>query len=82
MIIGKINLYYASSSKMAGSTTVDSKFNNCKVFATAQIVSQTPYTTNLWNVVGAVNDGKLTIEAFGSGFVNGHILAVAYLISL
>lgn len=81
IVSGKINLFYSSSSKMTGSISVDSKYNGCKVFATAQMASQTPYTgSNLWNIVGVVSSGKLTIDAYGAGFVNGHILSVAYLL--
>ena len=66
---------------MTGSISVDSKYNGCKVFATAQMASQTPYTgSNLWNIVGVVSSGKLTIDAYGAGFVNGHTLSVAYLL--
>lgn len=81
MLAGKMNLYYRSSSKMSDSIDVDSKFNNCKVLVSAQSVSGTPYTgSNLWNVTGIVSGGKLTIEAFGSGFVSGHVLSVSYLL--
>ena len=80
MLADKMNLYYKSSSQMSGSTDVDSKFNDCKVFATAQIVSQTPYSSNLQNIVGVVSNGKLTIDAFGIGFVSGHIITVSYLL--
>ena len=81
IVSGKINLFYSSSSKMTGSISVDSKYNGCKVFATAQMASQTPYTgSNLWNIVGVVSSGKLTIDAYGAGFVNGHTLSVAYLL--
>ena len=81
IVSGKINLFYSSSSKMTGSISVDSKYNGCKVFATAQMASQTPYTgSNLWNIVGVVSSGILTIDAYGAGFVNGHILSVAYLL--
>lgn len=81
MLAGKMTLYYKSSSQMTGSTSVDSKFNDCKVLVSAQSVNGTPYTgSNLWNVTGIVSDGKLTIDAFGSGFVSGHVLSVSYLL--
>ena len=83
MLSGNMNLYYKSSSKMSDSIDVDSKFNNCKVLVSAQSVNGTPYTgSNLWNVTGIVSDGKLTIDAFGSGFVSGHVLSVSYLLIL
>lgn len=81
MLAGKMSLYYKSSSQMTGSTSVDSKFDNCKVLVSAQSVNGTPYTgSNLWNVTGIVSDGKLTIDAFGSGFVSGHVLSVSYML--
>lgn len=81
MLAGKMSLYYKSSSQMTGNTSVDSKFNNCKVLVSAQSVSGTPYTgSNLWNVTGIVSDGKLTIDAWGAGFVSGHVLSVSYLL--
>lgn len=81
MLSGKMNIYYKSSSQMTGNTAVDSKFNNCKVLVSAQSVSGTPYTgSNLWNVTGIVSDGKLTIDAWGTGFVSGHVLSVSYLL--
>ena len=81
MLSGKMNLYYKSSSQMSGSTDVDSKFNNCKVLVSAQSVNGTPYTgANLLNVTGIVSGVKLTINAFGNGFVSGHVLSVAYLL--
>ena len=81
MFSGKMSLYYKSSSQMSDSIDVDSKFNNCKVLVSAQSVSGTPYTgSNLWNVTGIVSGGKLTINAFGNGFVSGHVLSVAYLL--
>lgn len=81
MFSGNMNLYYKSSSQMTGSTSVDSKFNECKVLVSAQSVNGTPYTgSNLWNVTGIVSGGKLTIDAFGSGFVSGHVLSVSYLL--
>lgn len=81
MLTGNMNLYYKSSSQLTGSTSVDSKFNECKVLVSAQSVNGTPYTgSNLWNVTGIVSDGKLTIDAFGSGFVSGHVLSVSYML--
>lgn len=81
MFSGKMSLYYKSSSQMSDSIDVDSKFNNCKVLVSAQSVNGTPYTgSNLWNVTGIVSGGKLTINAFGNGFVSGHVLSVAYLL--
>ena len=81
MLAGKMNLYYKSSSKMSDSIDVDSKFNNCKVLVSVQSVNGTPYTgSNLQNVTGIVSGGKLTIDAFGSGFVSGHVLSVSYLL--
>lgn len=81
MLADKMNLFYKSSSQMTGNTSVDSKFNNCKVLVSAQSVSGTPYTgSNLWNVTGIVSDGKLTIDAWGAGFVSGHVLSVSYLL--
>lgn len=81
ILADKMALYYKSSSQMTGSTSVDSKFNGCKVLVTAESVSGTPYTgSNLWNVAGIVSGGKLTIDAFGTGFVSGHILSVSYLL--
>lgn len=81
MFSGKMNLYYKSSSQMTGSTSVDSKFNECKVLVSAQSVNGTPYTgSNLWNVTGIVSGGKLTIDAWGAGFVSGHVLSVSYLL--
>lgn len=81
MFSGKMSLYYKSSSQMSDSIDVDSKFNNCKVLVSAQSVNGTPYTgSNLWNVTGIVGGGKLTINAFGNGFVSGHVLSVAYLL--
>ena len=81
MFSGKMSLYYKSSSQMSDSIDVDSKFNNCKVLVSAQSVYGTPYTgSNLWNVTGIVSDGKLTIDAFGSGFVSGHVLSVSYML--
>ena len=81
MFSGKMSIYYKSSSQMSDSIDVDSKFNNCKVLVSAQSVNGTPYTgPNLWNVTGIVSGGKLTIDAFGSGFVSGHVLSVAYLL--
>lgn len=83
MLFGNMNIYYKSSSKMSDSIDVDSKFNNCKVLVSVQSVNGTPYTgSNLWNVTGIVSDGKLTIDAFGSGFVSGHVLSVSYLLIL
>lgn len=81
MLSGKMNLYYKSSSQMTGSTSVDSKFNGCKVLVSVQSVEGTPYTGSYtWNVTGIVSGGKLTIDAFGSGFVSGHVLSVSYLL--
>lgn len=81
MLADKMNLFYKSFSQMTGNTSVDSKFNNCKVLVSAQSVSGTPYTgSNLWNVTGIVSDGKLTIDAWGTGFVSGHVLSVSYLL--
>lgn len=81
MLAGKMNLYYKSSSQMTGSTSVDSKFNDCKVLVSVQSVNGTPYTgSNLWNVTGIVSGGKLTIDAWGAGFVSGHVLSVSYLL--
>ena len=81
MLAGKMSLYYKSSSQMSGSTAVDSKFNNCKVLVSAQSVNGTPYTgSNLWNVTGIVNEGKLKIDAYGTNFVSGHVLSVSYLL--
>ena len=81
MLTGNMNLYYKSSSQLTGSTSVDSKFNECKVLVSAQSVNGTPYTgSNLLNVTGIVSDGKLTIDAFGSGFVSGHVLSVSYML--
>lgn len=81
MISGKINLYYKSSSQMTGNASVDEKFNKCKVLALAESVSGTPYTAaNLWNITGIVSGGKLTIDAWGAGFVSGHVLSVSYLL--
>ena len=81
MFSGKMILYYKSSSQMSDSIDVDSKFNNCKVLVSAQSVNGTPYTgSNLCNVTGIVSGGKLTINAFGNGFVSGHVLSVAYLL--
>lgn len=83
MLSGKMNLYYKSSSQMSGSTAVDSKFNGCKVLVSAQSIQGTPYTGSYtWNVTGIVSDEKLTIDAFGSGFVSGHVLSVSYLLIL
>ena len=81
MLSGKMNLYYKSSSQMTGSTSVDSKFNGCKVLVSVQSVEGTPYTGSYtWNVTGIVSGGKLTIDAFGSGFVSVHVLSVSYLL--
>lgn len=81
MLAGKMNLYYKSSSQLTGSTSVDSKFNGCKVLVSVQSIQGTPYTgSHTWNVTGIVSDGKLTIDAFGSGFVSGHVLSVSYLL--
>lgn len=81
MLSGKMNLCYKSSSQMTGSTSVDSKFNGCKVLVSVQSVEGTPYTGSYtWNVTGIVSGGKLTIDAFGSGFVSGHVLSVSYLL--
>lgn len=81
MLAGKMNLYYKSSSQMTGSTSVDSKFNSCKVLVSVQSVEGTPYTGSYTsNVTGIVSGGKLTIDAFGSGFVSGHVLSVSYLL--
>lgn len=81
MLADKMNLYYKSSSQMSGSTDVDSKFNGCKVLVSVQSIQGTPYTGSYtWNVTGIVSDGKLTIDAFGSGFVSGHVLSVSYLL--
>lgn len=81
MLAGKMSLYYKSSSQMTGSTSVDSKFNSCKVLVSVQSVEGTPYTGSYtWNVTGIVSGGKLTIDAFGSGFVSGHVLSVSYLL--
>lgn len=81
MLSGKMNLYYKSSSQLTGSTSVDSKFDNCKVLVSAQSVNGTPYTgSNLWNVTGIVSGGKLTIDAWGAGFVSDHVLSVSYML--
>lgn len=81
MLAGKMSLNYKSSSQMTGSTSVDSKFNSCKVLVSVQSVEGTPYTGSYtWNVTGIVSGGKLTIDAFGSGFVSGHVLSVSYLL--
>ena len=81
MLAGKMNLYYKSSSQMTGSTSVDSKFNDCKVLVTVQSIEGTPYTGSYtWNVTGIVSGGKLTIDAWGAGFVSSHVLSVSYLL--
>lgn len=81
MLADNMSLFYKSSSQMTGNTSVDPKFNNCKVLVSAQSVNGTPYTgSNLWNVTGIVSGGKLTIDAWGTGFVSGHVLSVSYLL--
>lgn len=81
MLAGKMNINYKSSSQMTGSTSVDSKFNDCKVLVSVQSVEGTPYTGSYtWNVTGIVSGGKLTIDAWGAGFVSGHVLSVSYML--
>lgn len=81
MLADRMTLFYKSSSQMTGNKSVDSKFNNCKVLVSVQSIDGTPYTgSNLWNVTGIVNDGKLTIDAWGAGFISNHILSVSYLL--
>lgn len=81
MLAGKMNLYYKSSSQMTGSASVDSKFNGCKVLVSVQSVEGTPYTGSYtWNVTGIVSGGKLTIDAWGAGFVSDHVLSASYLL--
>lgn len=66
---------------MTGSASVDSKFNGCKVLVSVQSVEGTPYTGSYtWNVTGIVSGGKLTIDAWGAGFVSSHVLSVSYLL--
>lgn len=81
MLAGKMSLYYKSSSQLTGSTSVDSKFNICKVLVSIQSIEGTPYTGSYtWNVTGIVSGGKLTIDVFGSGFVSGYVILVSYLL--
>ena len=78
---GKVNLYYKSSSVMQATIEVGEEFNDCMIFALTNMENQTPYTgSNLWNIVGKVKSGTLTVEGHGTGFVNGHMLNVNYLL--
>lgn len=77
---GRVVLNYSSSSELKSQTYVGAEYNDGIVIATSRMVGGTPYTgTNLWNVVGQVSNGYLTIAAYG-GFVNGHVLEVDYVI--
>lgn len=78
---GNVVLGYANSAIMRGTVQVGQEWNGCVISLTAKMIPGTPYGgSNLWNVVGTVNNGVLTIEANGAGFVNGHVLGVDYVL--
>lgn len=78
---GNAVLTHASSAIMRGTVQVGQEWNGCVISLTAKMINGTPYGgSNLWNVVGTVNNGILTIEANGAGFVSGHVLGVDYIL--
>ena len=79
---GMVTLTYYNSTHLNKIFNVGSEYAGCAVFALMIRQSQTPYAavkSLSCNVIGS--DGNLEIVADGSGFVNGHVLAVYYMIA-
>lgn len=65
---------FANSSTIYGRVAVGSQWNGCKVFVSNRFATSTP-CNQVNNIVGAVLNGTLEIDAYGA-FVNGHMLSV------
>lgn len=79
--VGTATLTYINSTTMSKTVTLDKSCKGTVIPLVSLIkVQQTPYT-NVKVVVSTVNNGnQLDITALGSGFVNGHLLDVRYIV--
>lgn len=73
-----MNLGYSSSTMLKGAITADKIIKSASV--TILETSGTPYTQVTRLTISGLNTTTLTIKAYGSGFVTGHVLTVSGII--
>ena len=79
--VGIATLTYINSTTMRKTVTLDKSYTGTIIPVLCLIAkSQTPYTSVKVLVSDIINGNQLNITALGSGFVNGHLLEVRYIV--
>lgn len=79
--VGSATLTYSDSTTMKKTVTLDKSYTGTLIPILCLIKkSQTPYTNVKVLVSDISNGNQLNITALGSGFVNGHLLDVRYIV--
>ena len=79
---GKVTAIYQSSNTMKATVKLSKNFNASSsiVVANPLVASQTPYSSTTGVVCQMTSSNSIDIYVYGGGFVNGHVLVVAYLV--
>ena len=79
-LIGRRTAYYANSTHLNSDVIVGSEWNGAQAFFTPLEQSGTPFDAVTSINYVEITNGNLHFTVKGSGFVNGHVLAVAFLL--
>lgn len=81
--VGQLTVYRTVGNTMEGSKSIpkslDTSTHNAVVLANVYKVNGTPYTQPM-SIVGKVDGNILTLNAYGTSFVQGHVLDIRYVV--
>ena len=81
--VGQLTISRTVGNTMEGSTSIpkslDTSTHVAVVLANVYKVNGTPYTQPM-NIVGEVGGNILTLNAYGTSFVQGHVLDIRYVV--